>query len=96
VIRFRLATLVACVAAASAVAQTRRLVITSFCVHDELALMVRGGMTPQAALQTATINPSADIANVRQIRAVIVAGRLLDRAALDQVLADVRAAAAQP
>jgi imidazolonepropionase-like amidohydrolase len=95
--------------------------IAGFCVHDELALMVRGGMTPQAALQTATINPAryfsieqkvgsveagkradlvmldgdplADIANVRRIRGVIVAGRLLDRAALDQVLADVRAAA---
>jgi hypothetical protein len=32
--------------------------IAGFCVHDELALMVAGGMTPIAALQTATINPA--------------------------------------
>jgi cytosine/adenosine deaminase-related metal-dependent hydrolase len=31
--------------------------IAGFCVHDELAAMVRGGMTPLQALQTATINP---------------------------------------
>ncbi|OFW33501.1 MAG: hypothetical protein A3G76_11920 [Acidobacteria bacterium RIFCSPLOWO2_12_FULL_65_11] len=32
--------------------------IAGFCVHDELATMVRGGMTPLAALQTATLNPA--------------------------------------
>jgi hypothetical protein len=32
--------------------------VAGFCVHDEIALMVRGGMTPLAALQTATINPA--------------------------------------
>ena len=32
--------------------------IAGFCAHDELALMVAGGMTPHAALQTATINPA--------------------------------------
>jgi imidazolonepropionase-like amidohydrolase len=32
--------------------------IAGFCVHDELAMMVRGGMTPLAALQTATLNPA--------------------------------------
>jgi imidazolonepropionase-like amidohydrolase len=32
--------------------------VPGFCVHDELALMVRGGMTTLAALQTATINPA--------------------------------------
>jgi len=31
--------------------------IAGFCVHDELEAMVRGGMTPLAALQTATLNP---------------------------------------
>jgi imidazolonepropionase-like amidohydrolase len=31
--------------------------IAGFCVHDEVAAMVRGGMTPLAALQTATLNP---------------------------------------
>jgi hypothetical protein len=97
--------------------------IAGFCVHDELAAMVRGGMPPLAALQTATLNPAryfgidettgsiapgrradlvlldgnplADIANVRRIRAVIAGGRFLDRAALDETLAQARAAAAQ-
>ena len=32
--------------------------IAGFCVHDELEAMVRGGMTPLAALQTATVNPA--------------------------------------
>ncbi len=32
--------------------------IAGFCVHDELALMVAAGMTPLAALQTATVNPA--------------------------------------
>jgi hypothetical protein len=32
--------------------------IAGFCVHDELAAMVRGGMTPLQALQTATLNPA--------------------------------------
>ena len=96
--------------------------IAGFCVHDELSWMVRGGMTPLAALQTATVNPARyfgidanagtvapgqradlvlldanpllDISNVRRIRAVVVAGRLLDRRALDDALAQARAAAA--
>jgi hypothetical protein len=32
--------------------------IAGFCVGDELAAMARGGMTPLAALQTATLNPA--------------------------------------
>jgi hypothetical protein len=32
--------------------------IAGFCVHDELVAMVRSGMTPLAALQTATVNPA--------------------------------------
>jgi imidazolonepropionase-like amidohydrolase len=32
--------------------------IPGFCVHDELALMVRGGMTPLEALRTATLSPA--------------------------------------
>ena len=83
--------------------------------------MVAAGMTPQAALQTATINPARylgremtlgtiavgksadlvlldgnpfeDIANVRRIRAVVSAGRFLDRAALDRLLVQAKAAA---
>ncbi len=97
--------------------------IAGFCVHDELATMVAAGMSPAAALQTATVNPARalgreatlgtiavgrtadlvlldanpleDIANVRGIRAVIVAGRLLDRAELDRLLAQAKAAAQQ-
>jgi imidazolonepropionase-like amidohydrolase len=97
--------------------------IAGFCVHDELSIMVRAGMTPLAALQTATINPGrylgrektlgtiapgapADlvlldanpltaIENVRSIRAVVTAGRFLDRPALDQLLRQARAAAQQ-
>jgi imidazolonepropionase-like amidohydrolase len=97
--------------------------IAGFCVHDELATMVRGGMTPLAALQTATVNPARylgremtlgtvapgksadlvlldanpleDIANVGRIRAVFTAGRFLDRPALDQLLANAKAAAEQ-
>jgi hypothetical protein len=95
--------------------------IAGFCVHDELAAMVRGGMTPLAALQTATLNPAryfglaktrgsvapgqradlvlldanplTDIANVQAIRSVVVAGRLLDRKELDQLLARAKDAA---
>jgi imidazolonepropionase-like amidohydrolase len=97
--------------------------IAGFCVHDELEAMVRSGMSPLAALQTATINPArylsldqttgtiavgkradlvlldanplSDMANVRRIHAVVVKGRLLERTELDDVLADVRAAAAR-
>jgi imidazolonepropionase-like amidohydrolase len=95
--------------------------IAGFCVGDELEALVRGGMSPLAALQTATINPAryfgrlatlgtvtpgraadlvlldanplTDITNVRRVRAVVVAGRLLDRAELDQLLAQVKVAA---
>jgi imidazolonepropionase-like amidohydrolase len=95
--------------------------IAGFCVHDELTAMVRSGMTPLAALQTATVNPARylgrektlgtvapgkvanlvlldgnpleDIANVRGIRAVVVAGRLLERNELDGILAQVKIAA---
>jgi hypothetical protein len=92
--------------------------IAGFCVHDELEAMVRGGMTPLAALQAATLNPAryfgisktagsvavgrradlvlldgnplSDISNVRRIRAVVTAGRFLDRDALDDILARAR------
>jgi imidazolonepropionase-like amidohydrolase len=92
--------------------------VAGFCLHEELALMVRGGMSSSAALQTATINPARyfgiektagsvemgkradlvlldanpldNITNVAQIRAVVIAGRLLERASLDTALAAVR------
>jgi len=92
--------------------------IGGFCLHDELMLMVKGGMSPAAALQTATINPARalameklygtvnsgkradlvlleanpleDIGNMSRIVAVVMNGRLLDRAQLDATLAAVR------
>jgi len=98
--------------------------IAGFCVHDELAAMVRGGMSPLAALKTATINPAryfgreetlgsvapgysadlvlldgnpiTDITNVQRIRAVVAAGRLLDRTELDRLLNEARIAAGRP
>jgi hypothetical protein len=94
-----------------------------FCVHDEIAAMTRGGMTPLASLQTATINPARyfnltetagsvatgrradlvlldanpleDIANVRRIRGVVLAGRFFDRKQLDALLAQAKTAASQ-
>ena len=41
-------------------------------------------------------NPLDDIANTRRIRAVVLAGRYLDRAALDRLLQEVEKAAAEP
>lgn len=98
--------------------------IAGFCVHDELEAMVRGGMTPLAALQTATLNPAryfnlsqtagsvasgrradlvlldanplSDIGNVQRIRAVVVAGRLLERTELDTLLTQAKLAASRP
>jgi len=83
-----------------------------FSLHDELALLVEGGLTPLQALQTATVNatrflgietsadllildgnPLEDIANTKRINAVVIGGRLLDRRALDKLLAESESAA---
>ncbi len=92
-----------------------------FDLHDELVLLVKAGLTPMQALQTATLNaaeflgqagslgtvtpgkiadvvlldanPLEAIENIRRIRAVVTDGRLLDRAALDAMLAAVEGAA---
>jgi hypothetical protein len=86
-----------------------------FSLHEELALMVIGGLTPSEALRAATLNPAkflglektlgsiepgkiadlvlldadplADIRNTQRINAVISNGRLLDRKALNEMLA---------
>lgn len=96
--------------------------LPGFSLHDELALLVDAGLTPAAALRTATLNPALyfneadrfgtvaegrvadlvlldrnpllDVRNTRTIRAVILNGRLLDRATLDGLLADAARAAA--
>jgi len=98
--------------------------VAGFCVHDELDALVRGGMTPLAALRASTLNPAryfgreqttgsiapgktanlvlldanplTAIENTRRIRAVVVAGRLLERAELDRILARAKAAAGRP
>jgi cytosine/adenosine deaminase-related metal-dependent hydrolase len=92
-----------------------------FSLHDELALLVRAGLTPMEALQAATRNPAQfmgrekdlgtiengkladvvlldanpldDIHNTRKINAVVFAGRLFDKAAIDDMLAKVWALA---
>ncbi len=93
--------------------------LPGFSLHDELGLLVEAGLTPMAALQTATLNPAqflgreqefgtvqasklADfvllnanplesIDHIKMIHAVVTNGRLLDRAALDGLLAEVEA-----
>jgi imidazolonepropionase-like amidohydrolase len=91
--------------------------IPGYSLHEELALMVESGLSPLAALQTATLNPArffgftdslgsaetgkvadlivlnadplADIRNVDRIEAVILKGRFMNRAELDQILDNV-------
>ena len=93
-------------------------------LHQELALLVEAGLTPLAALRTATLdparvlgvadalgtveegkladlvlldaNPLEDVTNTREIAAVVVDGRYLDRKALDELLAEAEARAASP
>lgn len=98
--------------------------IGGFRYHDEMALLVRAGLTPGEVLRAATIdaaryagaetrfgtvavgkvadlvvldaNPLSDIENTRRIRAVLLGGRLYDRAGLDGLLAFVRGEANAP
>jgi imidazolonepropionase-like amidohydrolase len=93
-------------------------VIPGFALHQELALLVKAGLSPMQALQAATKNPAdflgqgkiqgtiepgktadllllnanplADIHNTQKIHAVIVRGNVLDRAALDGLLASTQ------
>lgn len=87
-----------------------------FSLHDELALLVKAGLTPSQALETATTNPALllglskewghvspgcyanfvllnadplmDIANTKNIHAVVLNGEFLDRRHLDTMLRD--------
>jgi imidazolonepropionase-like amidohydrolase len=86
-------------------------------LHQELALMVKFGLTPLQALQASVINspaylhktnygaiaagkkadillldanPVADIHNTQKINALVVKGKLLNRAALDRLLQEVK------
>ena len=47
-----------------------------FSLHDELALMVDSGMTPLAALQSATINPAKFLARHAKDLGVIEPGKI--------------------
>lgn len=88
-------------------------------LHEELELLVNAGLTPRAALWSATAGPAqfaglwgtvgaisaghvadlvildadplADIRSTRRINAVVQGGRVMNRAALDALLAGVRA-----
>jgi imidazolonepropionase-like amidohydrolase len=90
---------------------------SGFGVHDELALLVKAGLTQMEALQTATRNPARyfdrladwgtverdkvadlvlldanpldDIKNTQRIAAVVARGKLLNRATLAKMLAEV-------
>jgi len=56
--------------------------IAGFCVHEELVAMVRGGMTPLAALQTATLNPPRYF-GLQQAAGTIASGQRADLVMLD-------------
>lgn len=89
--------------------------VPGFSLHDELALLVRAGLTEMAALQSATRQPARylglsdafgtvaegkaadlillgadpleDIGNTRDVRAVLLGGKLFDAAELDRMRA---------
>jgi len=56
--------------------------IPGFCVHDELARMVAGGLTPLAALRTATVNPARYLGR-ESLLGTVAAGRQADLVLLD-------------
>jgi imidazolonepropionase-like amidohydrolase len=56
--------------------------IAGFCVHDELAEMVKAGMTPAAALQTATVNP-AKFLHLDETLGTVTVGKRADLVLLD-------------
>jgi hypothetical protein len=63
--------------------------VAGFCLHEELGLMVRGGMSTAAALQTATINPARYLRLEDTFGSVAVGKRadvvLLDANPLDDI-----------
>ncbi len=56
--------------------------IAGFCVFDELAAMVAGGMTPLAALQSATVNPARYLDREKTLGS-IAPGKAADMVLLD-------------
>jgi imidazolonepropionase-like amidohydrolase len=67
--------------------------VPGFCLHEELRLFVTGGMSPVAALQTATINPARSLGLEKTLGSVDAGKRadlvLLDANPLDDI-ANVR------
>ena len=67
--------------------------VAGFCLHDELTLMVKDGMSAGAALQTATINPARSLGLEKTLGSVDAGKRadlvLLDANPLDDI-ANVR------
>jgi imidazolonepropionase-like amidohydrolase len=65
-------------------------VYPGFSLHDELALLVRAGLTPTQALETATINPARYFGKEKELGTIEV-GKLADLVLLDaSPLADIR------
>jgi imidazolonepropionase-like amidohydrolase len=57
-------------------------VVSGFSLHDELALMVEGGLTPLEALRTATLNPARFLGKLDDL-GTIEKGKLADLVILD-------------
>ncbi|MCU0649251.1 MAG: amidohydrolase family protein [Gemmatimonadaceae bacterium] len=53
-----------------------------FSLHDELALLVKGGVTPLAALQSATINPARFLGRAHEL-GTVAQGKLADLVLLE-------------
>lgn len=56
--------------------------VGGFALHDELALLVRAGLSPFAALQTATVNP-AEFLGLGNVLGTIETGKFADLVLLD-------------
>ena len=64
--------------------------LPGFSLHDELALLVQAGLTPAAALQTATINPARFLGREKDL-GTISKGKIADLVLLDaNPLQDIR------
>jgi imidazolonepropionase-like amidohydrolase len=57
-------------------------VVPGFSLHDELALMVEGGLTPLEALRTATLNPARFLGKLDDL-GTVEKGKLADLVILD-------------
>lgn len=66
------------------------MLVPGFCLHDEMEWMVRAGLTPLEALQTATLNPARFLGRER-LQGTIEVGKSADLVLLDKnPLQDVR------